>query len=63
MTPASHARRSKRKAAGIFVLLFCAVLVGGYLTGGADVVGLGGRWSLVALLAVLVSIAVLFFVT
>jgi hypothetical protein len=61
MTPSSHTRRSKRKAARIFVLLFVAVMVGFYFTVGADVVGLGGVWNIFVILAVLLVIVALFF--
>jgi hypothetical protein len=60
MTPSSPTRRSKRKAARIFVLLFVAVMVGFYFTVGADVVGLGGGWSVFVILAALLVIIALF---
>jgi hypothetical protein len=63
MTPSSPARRSKRTAARIFVLLFIALMVGFYFTVGTDVVGLGGAWGIFVILAVLVLIVALFFVT
>jgi hypothetical protein len=61
MTPSSHTRRSKRTAARIFVLLFVAVMVGFYFTIGADMVGLGGVWSIFVILAALLVIVALFF--
>ncbi len=61
MTPSSPMRRSKRIAARIFVLLFVAVVVGFYFTVGADVVGLGGVWSIFVILAVLLVIVALLF--
>ena len=61
MTPSSNTRRSKRKAARIFVLLFVAVMVGFYFTVGADVVGLSGVWSIFVILAALLLIVALFF--
>jgi hypothetical protein len=62
MTPSSPARRSKRTAARIFVLLFIALMVGFYFTVGTDVVVLGGVWGILVILAVLVLIVALFFV-
>ena len=62
MTPSSPARRSKRTAARIFVLLFIVLMLGFYFTVGTDVVGLGGVWSILVILAVLVLIVALFFV-
>jgi hypothetical protein len=62
MTPSSPARRSKRTASRIFVLLFIALMVGFYFTVGTDVVGLGGVWGIFVILAVLVLIVALFFV-
>jgi hypothetical protein len=61
MTPSSHTRRSKHTAARIFVLLFVAVMVGFYFTIGADMVGLGGVWSIFVILAALLVIVALFF--
>jgi hypothetical protein len=61
MTPSSHARRSKRTAARIFVLLFAALMVGFYFTVGADAVGLGGVWSIFVIVAALLVIVTLFF--
>jgi hypothetical protein len=60
MTPSSPTRRSKRKAARIFVLLFVAVMVGFSFTVGPDVVGLGGVWSIFVILAALLVIALFF---
>jgi hypothetical protein len=62
MTPSSPVRRSKRTAARIFVLLFIALMVGFYFTIGTEVVGLGGVWGILVILAVLVLIVALFFV-
>ena len=59
MTPSSQ-RRSKRKAARIFVLLFVAVMVGFSFTVGPDVVSLGGVWSIFVILAALLVIALFF---
>jgi peptidoglycan/LPS O-acetylase OafA/YrhL len=61
MTPPSQTRRSKRKAARIFVLLFVVVMVGFYFTVGADVIDLRGDWSIFVILAVLLLIGALFF--
>ena len=61
MTPSSHIRRSKRKAARIFVLLFVVVMVGFYFTVGADIAGFGGVWIIFIILAVLLVIVALFF--
>jgi hypothetical protein len=47
----------------IFVLLFVALLVGFYVTVGPDVVGLGSVWAILVILAALVLIIALFFVT
>ena len=55
--------RSKRTAARIFVLLFIALMVGFSFTVGTDVVGLGGVWGIFVILAVLVLIVALCFVT
>jgi hypothetical protein len=63
MTSSSPARRSKHRAARIFLLLFIAMMVGFYLTVGTDMVGLGGVWGILIMLAVLVLIVALFFVT
>jgi hypothetical protein len=46
----------------VFILLFVVVMVGFYFTVGADVVGLGGGWSLFVLLVVLLLLVSLFFV-
>ena len=62
MAPSSKTRRSKRNAARVFILLFVVVMVGFYFTVGADVVGLGGGWSLFVLLVVLLLLVSLFFV-
>ena len=62
MNPSTPARRSKRTAARIFVLLFIALMVGFYFTVGTDVVGLSGVWGILVILAVLVLIVALFFV-
>jgi hypothetical protein len=62
MTPSSPARRSKLTAAWIFLLLFIALMVGFYFTVGIDVVGLGGVWGILVILAVLVLIVALSFV-
>ena len=63
MIPSSPMRRSKRTAARIFVLLFVALLVGFYFTVGTDVVGLGSVWAILGILAALVLIVALYFVT
>ena len=57
------ARRSKRTAARIFVLLIVALTVGFYFTVGTDVVGLGSVRGILAILATLVLIVALYFVT
>ena len=62
MTPSSPARRSKRPAARIFVLLFVALMVGFYFTVGPDVVGLGSISGILVILAALVLIVTLCFV-
>lgn len=61
MTPSLPARRSKRTAVRIFVLLFVALMVGFYFTVGPHVVGLGGVWGILVILAALVLIVTLFF--
>jgi hypothetical protein len=61
MTPSSPTRRSKRTAARTFVLLFGAMLVGFYFTTGANVLGLGGIWSIVVIVAVLLVIVAVFY--
>ena len=61
MTPSPPTRRSKLKAARIFVLLFVAVTVGFYFTVGADVAGLGGVWGILVILAAMSVIVALFF--
>ena len=63
MIPSPPARRSKRTAVRIFVLLFVALLVGFYFTVGTDVVGLGSVWAILGILAALVLIIALYFVT
>jgi hypothetical protein len=63
MIPSPPARRSKRTAARIFVLLFVALTVGFYVTVGTDVVGLGSVWGILVILAALVLIVALYFVT
>jgi hypothetical protein len=63
MSPSPPARRSKRTAARIFVLLFVALLVGFYFTVGTDVIGLGSVWGILGILAALVLIIALYFVT
>jgi hypothetical protein len=63
MSPSPPARRSKRTAVRIFVLLFVALLVGFYFTVGTDVVGLGSVWAILGILAALVLIIALTFVT
>jgi hypothetical protein len=63
MIPSSSTRRSKRTAVRIFVLLFVALLVGFYFTVGTDVVGLGSVWAILGILAALVLIIALTFVT
>jgi hypothetical protein len=62
MSPSSPARRSKRTAARIFVLLFVALTVGFYFTVGTDVIGLGNVWGILVILATLVLIVALYFV-
>jgi hypothetical protein len=62
MIPSPPARRSKRTAARIFVLLFVALMVGFYFTIGPDVVGFGSVWGILVILAALVLIVALFFV-
>jgi hypothetical protein len=62
MTPSLPTKRSKRRAARIFVLLFTALMVGFYFTVGKDMVGLGGFWGILVILAVLALIVALFFV-
>ena len=62
MIPSPPARRSKRTAARIFVLLFVALMVGFYFTVGPDVVGLRSVWGILVTLAALVLIVALFFV-
>jgi hypothetical protein len=59
MTPPSPARRSKRTAVRIFVLLFVALMVGFYFTVGPDAVGLGSVWGILVILAALVLIVAL----
>jgi hypothetical protein len=59
MTPSPPARRSKRTAARIFILLFVALMVGFYFTVGPDVVGLGSIWGILVILAALVLIVAL----
>jgi hypothetical protein len=61
MTPSSPARRSKRKAARVFILLFVTVMVGFYFTVGADVVDLSGVWIIFVILVALLVIVALFF--
>ncbi len=61
MGPDSNLRRSRRRAARVFTLLFVAMLVGFYFTIGADVVHLGRIWILFVLLAGLVLLTALFF--
>jgi hypothetical protein len=62
MIPSPPAKRSKRTAARIFVLLFVALMVGFYFTVGPEVVGLGSVWGIFVILAALVLIVALFFV-
>jgi hypothetical protein len=62
MIPSPPARRSKRTAARIFVLLFVALVVGFSFTGGTPVVGLGSVWGILVILAALVLIVALCFV-
>jgi hypothetical protein len=62
MIPSPPAKRSKRTAARIFVLLFVALMVGFYFTLGPEVVGLGSVWGIFVILAALVLIVALFFV-
>jgi hypothetical protein len=62
MTPSPPARRSKRTAARVFILLFVALMVGFYFTVGPDVVGLGSVSGILVILAALVLIVALFFV-
>jgi hypothetical protein len=62
MIPSPPARRSKRTAARIFVLLFVALVVGFSFTGGTHVVGLGSVWGILVILAALVLIVTLCFV-
>ena len=57
------ARRSKRTAARVFVLLFVALLVGFYFTAGPSVVSLGSVWGILGILAALMLIIALYFVT
>jgi hypothetical protein len=62
MIPSPPARRSKRTAARIFVLLFVALVVGFSFTSGTPVVGLGSVWGTLVILAALVLIVALCFV-
>ena len=62
MSRSPPARRSKRTAARVFVLLFVALLVGFYFTAGPPVVGLGSVWGILVSLAVLVLLVILYFV-
>jgi hypothetical protein len=62
MIPSPPARRSKRTAARIFVLLFVALMVGFYFTVGPDVVGLDSVSGILVILAALVLIVALCFV-
>jgi hypothetical protein len=62
MTPSPPARRSKRTAARVFILLFVALMVGFYFTVGPDVVGLGSVSGILVILAALVLIVALCFV-
>lgn len=62
MTPSPPARRSKRTAARVFILLFVTLMVGFYFTVGPDVVGLGSVSGILVILAALVLIVALFFV-
>jgi hypothetical protein len=61
MSRSPPARRSKRTAARVFVLLFVALLVGFYFTLGPPVVDLGSVWGVLVSLAVLVLIVALYF--
>jgi hypothetical protein len=62
MIPSPPARRSKRTAARIFVLLFVALMVGFSFTVGPDVVGLDSVSGILVILAALVLIVALCFV-
>ena len=53
MHPSPPARRSKRTAVRIFVLLFVALMGGFYVSGGPDGLGLGSVWAILVILAVL----------